>query len=257
METQQTVDEPLPFAAPCRTLSPGAPLRWLRLGWRDFRAAPLPSIAFGIGVAFLSAIVCGIALRYGTGWLVLMLLSGFVFIAPVLAIGVYNISATLEQGRTPTLAGCMRATRRDLGDSLVYSLILMVICLVWVRAGSAVEIFFPDQSSPTGIMLTTFFAIGSAVGTIFALGAFAASAFSLPMLADRKSDAVTAVVTSVNAVLRNKRPMLVWALLIVLCVAAGFATALIGLVVSIPLIGFATWHAYRETIDASQWPAKE
>ena len=178
------------------------------------------------------------------------------FVAPVLAIGLYDISATLERGSRPSLAACLAASRRDFADALVYSLILMVICLLWVRAASAVEIFFPEQAVPSRLALTTFLAIGSAVGSVFALVAFAASAFSLPMLADRRTDAVTAVVTSINAVLRNKRAMLVWVVLIVLSVAVGFATALIGLAVTMPLIGHATWHAYREAIDASAWPAK-
>jgi uncharacterized membrane protein len=256
MNSPDTAPELLPFVAPCRVVAPFAPLRWLRLGWRDLAAAPAQSLAIGAGITVLSALVCGIALRFGTGWLLLVLLSGFIFVAPVLAISVYAISAALEQAAKPSLAACLAAARRDLGDALVYSLILMVICLVWVRAGSAVEIFFPEQAVPSQLALATFLAIGSAVGSLFALAAFAASAFSLPMLVDRRADAVTAVVTSVNAVLRNKRAMLVWALLIVLSVAVGFATALVGLAVTMPLIGHATWHAYRETIDASAWPAK-
>ncbi|MBS0393656.1 MAG: DUF2189 domain-containing protein [Proteobacteria bacterium] len=252
-----TAPDLLPFVAPCRVLAPGAPLHWLRLGWRDFRRAPRQSLAFGAGIVLLSAAVSGIALRFGTGWLLLVLLSGFVFVAPVLAIGVYAISAALERGQRPSLGACLETTRRDLGDALVYSLILLVICLLWVRAGSAVEIFFPDQAEPSRLALLSFLAIGCAVGSVFAVIAFAASAFSLPMIVDRRSDAVTGVVTSVNAVLRNKRAMALWALLIVLSVAVGFATLLIGLGVTIPLIGHATWHAYRETVDASAWPAKD
>jgi len=86
---------------------------------------------------------------------------------------------------------------------------------------------------------------------------FAASAFSLPMILDRKVDSVTAVVTSVNAVLHNKKPMVLWAGLIGLSVVLGFATALVGFAVLLPLIGHATWHAYQETIDASIWPQNE
>jgi len=253
MTAPQTASDLLPFVAPCRTIAASAPWRWVRLGWRDVMAAPLQSIGFGVGIAALSALVSAIALRFGTGWLLLVLLSGFVFVAPVLAMGLYTISAALERGVRPSFATCLAVARRDLGDSLVYSLILMVICLVWVRAGSAVEIFFPEEAVPSRLALATFLAIGSAVGSVFAL---AASAFSLPMLVDRRTDAVTAVVTSVNAVLRNKRAMLVWALLIVLSVALGFATALVGLAVTMPLIGHATWHAYREAIDASAWPVK-
>ncbi len=75
------------------------------------------------------------------------------------------------------------------------------------------------------------------------------------MICDRNADAITAIVTSVNAVLRNKRAMLIWVVLIVALTALGFATALIGLAVSVPLLGYATWHGYRETIDASAWQA--
>jgi uncharacterized membrane protein len=244
----------MPFVAPCRTLAASAALRWLRLGWRDMMAAPLQSLGFGVGIALLSAVVASIALRFGTGWLVLVLLSSFVFVAPVLAIGLYAISAALERGVRPSFAASLAAAARHVGDVMVYCLILMVICLVWVRAGSAVEIFFPEQAAPSGLELGTFFLIGGAVGSVFALVVFAASAFSLPMLVDRRTDAVTAVVTSINAVLRNRKATFVWALVIVLSVAVGFATALVGLAFTMPLIGHATWHAYRETIDASGWP---
>ncbi|MDE2305496.1 MAG: DUF2189 domain-containing protein [Gammaproteobacteria bacterium] len=246
--------EALPFVAPCRRLAVGAPLRWLRLGWADMRAAPLPSLAFGLAILALSLTVTGVAYRFGTGWLVIVLLSSFIFVAPVLAIGLYAISASLERGRRPSFGRCLAVTRARLGDMLLYSLILMVISLVWVRAGSAVEIFFPTGDGADFVAVATFFAIGTAVGTLFSIATFAASAFSLPMLVDRHCDAVTGVVTSVNAVLRNKPAMLVWATLIVLSVAVGFATGLLGLAVTMPLIGHATWHAYRETIDAAAWP---
>jgi uncharacterized membrane protein len=73
------------------------------------------------------------------------------------------------------------------------------------------------------------------------------------MLLDRDVDAVTAVVTSINAVLRNKPAMAVWIAIIVLALGAGFATAFLGMAIALPLIGHATWHAYQDTIDASAW----
>ncbi len=248
--------EPRPFVAPCRAVTATAPLRWLRLGWQDIVAAPVQSLSFGAFIGLLSAAVTGIGWRYGTGWLVLAMISGFIFIAPVLATGLYAISAALERGTRPSLGSALAVSYRVLGDVLVYTLILMVICLLWIRAGSAVEIFFPEHSLASSTELLTFLLIGSAVGSCFAAATFAASAFSLPMLVDRRTDAVTAVVTSVHAVLRNRRAMLVWSLLIVASLVIGFATGLIGLVVTMPLIGHATWHAYRETIDASDWPPR-
>ncbi len=244
----------LPFVAPCRSLSPGAPLRWLRLGIADLRAAPRASLAYGIGISLLSLAVSYIGWRYGSGWMLIVLLSSFVFVAPVLAIGLYAISAQLGRGERASLRHCLLEERRHLGDVMVYSLILMVICLVWVRAGSGVQIFYPESGDPTRAELIAFFSIGSAVGSVFALVAFAASAFSLPMLLDRRADGVTAVVTSINAVLRNKAAMATWIALIVAAIAIGFATAFVGLAVTMPVIGHATWHAYREAIDASAWP---
>ena len=247
----------LPFVAPCRSLAPGAPLRWLRLGIADLRAAPVASLAYGFGIALLSLAVSYIGWRYGSGWMLIVLLSSFVFVAPVLAIGLYAISAQLGRGERASLRRCLLEERKHFGDVMVYSLVLMVICLVWVRAGSGVQIFYPESGNPTPAELVTFFSIGSAVGSVFALVAFAASAFSLPMLLDRRTDGVTAVVTSINAVLRNKAAMATWIVLIVMATAIGFATAFVGLAVTMPVIGHATWHAYREAIDASAWPASD
>jgi uncharacterized membrane protein len=247
----------LPFIAACRDLPPSAPLRWLALGWADFRARPVTSLAFGMAILALSAAIAAIALAFGTGWTLLVLLSGFIFVAPVLCLTFYVISAAHARGAQPGVVATARLALSHLADSLVYSLILMVVCLLWVRAGSAVEIFFPPDVPPKREDLVIFFALGSAIGSIFAVVVFAASAFSLPMLVDRRADAVTSVVTSIHAVLRNRRAMALWALLIVVAVFLGFATGLVGLAITMPVIGHATWHAYRETIDASAWPAQD
>jgi uncharacterized membrane protein len=68
---------------------------------------------------------------------------------------------------------------------------------------------------------------------------------------------VTAVITSVNAVLHNRGVMLLWLGLIVLGIAVGVATAFVGLAVILPIIGHASWHAYLEAIDASGFPAND
>ena len=129
--------------------------------------------------------------------------------------------------------------------------------LVWWRAASAVHIFFPvDMATPDWQDYLQFFGIGSAIGSIFALIVFAAAAFSLPMMVDRDVDTVTAVVTSVNAVLRNKPAMAVWALCIVALTAAGFLTGYLGFVLIMPWLAYSAWHAYRATLNAEPWPVK-
>lgn len=244
----------LPFVAPCRTLAAGAPLRWLRKGFDDLRRAPRQSLSYGLAMFAISAAVSGLALGFGSYWILLAMLSGFVFVAPLLAIGLYAISAQLEAGETPSLRRCLAEQARHRGTLMVFALVLLVIFLVWARAASMVSVFFPVESSPSWGEVMAFLGVGSAVGSIFALLAFAVSAFSLPMIMDRRVDAVTAVVTSFNATLRNKRVMLLWGLLISLAVAIGFATLLLGLAVTLPVVGHATWHAYREAVDASAWP---
>ena len=245
----------LPFVAPCRDVPASAPLRWLRLGWQDLRRAPGQSLVYGAIIALLSIIVTAIGLRLGSYWAVLILLSGFVFVAPVLALGLYSISRQIERGDAPSCRRCLRELRLCLGTAMVFALALLVVFLIWMRAGSLVHVFFPDNATTHWSELLAFFAIGSAVGSLFVALTFVFSAFSLPMISDRDTDAITAIVTSVNAVLRNKRTMLVWALLIVALTALAFATAMLGMAVIMPVLGHATWHAYRETIDASAWPA--
>ncbi|HKL50181.1 MAG TPA: DUF2189 domain-containing protein [Wenzhouxiangellaceae bacterium] len=252
--TNRENDDTRPFAAPCRQLAAGAPLRWMAAGWRDYKASPGVSLGYGVIVFAVSLGVSLLAWKLGSYVLVISMLSGFIFVAPLLATGLYSVSRQIGRGRTVSFARSVRRMRFALRDALVFALVLLVIFLVWVRAGVMVHVFFPAGESHDPLLLLRFLAIGSAVGSIFALVTFSAAAFSLPMIVDRDVDMVTACITSVNAVLRNKPAMAVWIALIVLLTGLGFATAGLGLVVVIPLLGYATWHGYVETIDASAWP---
>jgi uncharacterized membrane protein len=257
-ETEQASVNPenLPFVAPCReNLEALRSLHWLKLGWQDFRRAPGVSLWYGGFLVLLTYAVGFLTWKLGGYVLILSLMSGFVFIAPVLAIGLYSISCQLQSGLKPQIGYCLREGRRNLGNEMVYSMILLVIFLLWARAASMVHVFFPVEAHPDLQHLATFLLIGSAVGSVFATLVFCASAFSLPMMLDRKVDTVTAVLSSVNAVLKNKKAMAVWAGLIVTALAFSFATAFLGLAVLMPVIGYATWHAYQDTILASDWPS--
>lgn len=246
----------LPFVAPCRRLDPGAPWRWLALGLADLRRAPRQSLGWGVVTMLLSLLVSALAWRFGSYWLLLALLSGFVFVAPMLAIAPYSISAQLARGERPSLRRCLADQLRLRGTAMVFALVLLVIFLVWARAASMISVFFPFDGDPTWRELVPYFGIGSAVGSIFALLCFAVSAFSLPFMHARDVDAITAVVSSVNAVLRNKRAMALWIVIIVGAVLAGPLTLFAGFVFTMPLIGHATWHAFHDAIDASAWPPR-
>ena len=219
-EETGTREEALPFVAPCRQIPAAAPIAWLARGWRDMWAAPRQSLTYGTIVVLLSLALAGITVEFGGYWELLSLVSGFVLVAPILAVGTYAISRQLERGKVPSLRRCLREEQRAFGNLMVFALIV-----------------------------------------------FSAAAFSLPMMVDRKADTVTAVVTSINAVLRNRLAMAVWAACIAVAVAPGFALLfigrergaglvwiMVGLGITLPLIGHATWHAYKDTIDATQWP---
>lgn len=243
------------FAAPCMQLPADAPWQWLRLGWADLRRAPRQSLACGLLMLLLSYLITGLSWWLGDAGLYLGLLSGFVFIGPCLALQLYALSMHLERGPPPDVRALLSEVRRRLGDTMVFALVLTVVFLLWARAATVLHIFFPEHGRYQLHDLALFLGIGSAVGALFCALIFAASAFSLPMLMDRKVDAVTAVVSSINAVRHNKPAMVRWAFIIVACILAGVLTAYLAFVVLLPLLGHATWHAYRHTIDASAWPS--
>jgi uncharacterized membrane protein len=183
------------------------------------------------------------------------MLGGFVFLAPLTCVGLYAISAQLERGQPPLMTRSIRAAfKRHFGNEMIFALVLLVIFMVWARAAVMVSVFFPTDGEVTNMQLFGFFAFGTTIGAVFAAITFSASAFSLPMIMHRDVDSITAIVTSVNAVLRNKRAMVVWLTIIVLSLLVGVATAFIGLVVIVPVIGYAAWHGYLETINADAFP---
>jgi len=253
-----TRNDEMPFVAPCKKLSPWAPFRWVKLGIRDLVQAPQHSMAYGLTVALMIGIVCMLAWFRGSQWFMFAMIGGFVFLAPLTCIGLYAISAQLERGQKPIMARSARAAwKRHFGNEMIFALALLIIFLVWARAAVMVSIFFPTEGDPTFGDWFMYLGFGSMVGAVFATVTFSASAFSLPMIMHRDVDSITAIVTSVNAVLRNKRAMVVWLSIVVISLLLGVATLFVGLIVIVPVIGYAAWHGYLETIDAEQFPRHE
>lgn len=237
-----------PLFYPSNTLDAGAPMRWLKAGWSDLRQAPMQSLAYGFGLVLFGYLLVWLAWDEGNVVLLFTLVTGFVLMGPVLAFGIYSISRQIEQGLKPELGYCLKASKNHLRNELLFALVILVVLLIWARAAAMVHVFFPVSEDLGVLGWIQFLAVGSAVGSIFAGVVFTASAFSLPMMLDRGTDAITSALTSTNAVLKNKGVMVLWGAIIVALVIVGFLTALLALAVVLPLIGHATWHAYRETI---------
>ena len=185
-----------------------------------------------------------LAMRYGGFLVPLAIMGGIIFIAPALCLGLYAIAAQLERKQPAMLGRTFReAAKRRLGTELVFALMLLVVFLVWARAFSMVQVVFPVEANPAWADIWGYLLFSLAVGLIFATITFASSAFALPMIMHRDVDAVTAAVTSINAVLRNPKAMALWAAIIVASIIIGIGTFFIGAVFLWPLIGLATCTA--------------
>lgn len=256
----QGVPDPADFIPPKTLLVPSRELEvlaafgWLKSGWSDYKNAMGISLVYGLFVFLVSISVAWLAWKLGGIVLLLSVLSGFIFVAPMLAFGLYSVSRQLCESSHASLAHTIEAIKRPLGNAMVYTLVLLVVFLLWARAGMMVQAFFPFGQDPEWGHIVSFLLIGSAVGSIFATVSFATSVFSLPMIANRDVDVITAVISSVNAVLRNKPAMFVWAMLISVLTLIGFLTAGLGLIIIIPWLAYSTWHGYREALDVSEWP---
>lgn len=254
--SDESIDrDQMPFVAPCKELSPWAPFRWIRLGATDLLRAPQQSLVYGLIVAVLIGAVSLLAWTRGGQWIMFGMIGGFVFIAPLTCIGLYAISAQIERGQEVDMIRSLRAAlKRHFGNEMIFALALLIIFLVWARAAVMVGIFFPQEGGVTVRSLLPYLTFGSLIGSVFAAVTFSASAFALPMIMHRDVDSITAIVTSINAVLRNKLAMTIWLALIVTGLVIGVVTAFVGLIVIIPIIGYAVWHGYLETIDADAFP---
>lgn len=245
----------LPFVAESNTLPWNAAFGWLAAGWRDVMRTPRLTLAYGSIIFAVSWGVSLMAWWLGRFALLAALLSGFIYIAPMLAVGLHSVSKDLEAGRPVSFRRSAAHMLRVLGHGAVYALMLLVILFVWSRSGMMLYAFFPVEEGERGVLME-FLAVGSVIGTGFAALIFASAAFSLPMIVDRDADMVTACLSSVHAVLRNKPAMAVWAACIVALTAAGFLTGFLGFVLIMPWLAYSAWHAYRATLKPEPWPAK-
>jgi uncharacterized membrane protein len=232
------------------------PFAWLRLGARDL--ALQPGLSLGMGALVAVAGLALVAATWEATYLAPALLGGFLLVAPFVALPLYALSRQRDQSETPGSVSSFRA-RRDNADSIaLFGLVLTLAYFVWERLAAIVfALFFTEQvrhashlpealllsGQPLGLVVA-FFAVGVTVAAlVFALGVV-----SVPLLVDRPVDVITAVLTSLRCCARNPVAMLLWAAMIAILTALGFATFMLGLIVIFPWLAHASWHAYREMV---------
>lgn len=255
-DTQHSEDgSGLPFPR-VRDIGFGAPFHWLSRGLDDLKAAPGPSLFYGACFALMGFLI-SVVFRHAPAY-VSSLVSGFLLIGPFVSLGLYELSRRREAGEPMHLGLSIRAWYGSAGSIGVYSVIIIVIFLVWARASLVIFALFYTAEMPTltGFMQQVvslenieFIVVYCAVGLLCASIVFAVSVVAIPLMLDRNQDAVTAMIASTYALFRNFPQVSLWAVLIVALTAVGFATIFLGLIVLMPIIGHATWHAYRDLVE--------
>lgn len=240
-----------------RPITWNRPFAWLKAGWHDLKANPLPSLAYGLLFALGGDLIILAAME--TPYLVTVAISGFFLVAPLLAAGLYELSRRAGAGERILFIESLRCFRRN-GQSLAFfGLILALAALMWERITAIAFALIGATSGPAasaylGEILfdgqhLAFTATWFVLGGLLALLVFAVSVVAVPLILDRDADVATAIMTSLRAFAGNSGPLLLWAGLLVGLTLFGFATLLFGLVAIMPILGHASWHAYRDLVE--------
>ncbi|MCG8358384.1 MAG: DUF2189 domain-containing protein [Kiloniellales bacterium] len=235
------------------------PWRWLSAGWEDLRKAPTVSLSYGIVFALAGYVLTAAIWVFEVFYLVLPLMAGFMLLGPLIGVGLYDTSRRLAQGEPVGLGYALTAWRRNAPQIGLMCLVLMLFLLAWIRIATLIfALFFSDNPPrPEPLFLLDvfasadslpFLAFGTLVGGVLAAGVFAISVISIPLLIDRDVNVITAIVASFESVRQNFWTMALWAWLIALFVGAGLITGYLGLIITLPLIGHASWHVYKSVI---------
>jgi uncharacterized membrane protein len=240
-----------------RTVPTLRPLRWLAAGWRDMMRAGLPSLAHGLVVTMGGAAILALSMRW---WALLPgAFSGFLLVGPILATGLYALSREIEAERRVRWSPVLSAWRCGCKPFVALGLLLVAAGTAWVLVSATLFGLFVSEpvESVRGFLRYVvtqpghLFMLWSVLGGLGAALVFALTVVSAPLLLDRRIRFGAALQTSVRAVGENPVAMGLWASVILVATALSLATVMLGFLVTIPVIGHATWHAYRDVVDTA------
>ena len=240
---------------------PGRPWQWLARGWADLMRSPAPGLAHGAAAALFGALLL-LAAR-DRFWLLAGSFSGFLLVAPLVATGLYAVSRALEQGRPAGIATALAAWRPQDHRLVVFGLLLALAGTGWVLTSASLITRFAEApvASPADFLRVVvlnehslLFEAWLLLGSVLAAPMFASSVVAIPMLLDRPHGVPAAVSASVSAALASPAAMALWATLILLLTLVGMATFMLGLVVVVPWLAHASWHAYRDLVRPADGP---
>jgi uncharacterized membrane protein len=232
-----------------------SPFEWLARGHADMRATRYAGTFYGALFALMGLAVTSI---YEVKWQLTMgLVAGFFLVGPFVCCGIYWLSRQVGAGERPSLSASLTCWRRNPAGIGFFAAIVTFAMIVWARVSVVIFALFSTRDFPTlqGVLkqifaLTNlpFVGVWLGVGFVFASLVFAISVVSVPLMLDRDSDTMMSVFASVQALWANPGPLYLWAALIVAIIGASLAFGMVALVITAPLVGHATWHAYRDLI---------
>ncbi|MEZ5938041.1 MAG: DUF2189 domain-containing protein [Hyphomonadaceae bacterium] len=259
MEETRTAPPPGSLGLPdVADIGMSAPFRWLALGWRDFMRAPGPCLVYGLCLVVVSGLFVWALMAAGFAVWVLVLSCGFVFVAPMLAMGLYEAGRALDAGERPRLTRMFLVSSAIRRDVAFLGLALMLLYLFWGRIAQLVYGLSTNRAHRTfndvlewalntpgghGMLIA-----GTILGGVIAFLTYCLVVVSAPMLLDRRNDIFIATVTSVRSVNRNFAPMLVWAGLVAAITLMSMLCGLLPLAIAFPWLGLASWRAFRELV---------
>jgi uncharacterized membrane protein len=237
------------------------PFRWLAKGWQDLTRHPGIALFYGLSFWFMAQVLA-LVFRHKPEY-TLSLVSGCLLVGPFLAMGLYEVSRKRERGELPDMATSLMCWDRHIRSMAMLILVLMVLELLWGRASLVVFAVFFNTGMPstTGVIEAVFnpqniefLIVYLVVGGAFAALVYGLSVVSIPMILDRDTDAISAVLTSMRVVFSHPGVMFLWGLLLSVLVLAALWPWAMGIIVVGPWLGHASWHAYRGSVEWEESP---
>jgi uncharacterized membrane protein len=258
-----------------RTIGPMQPMVWLVLAWRDIARAGWVSFLHGAVLAAFGAVI--VLMASDRFWLLAGALSGFLVIAPVLATSLYALSRALEHGEQADFSVVLKTWLNwqnshfnkwgnDYWCMVQFGALLALAATGWVLTSAALITLLAPVPIDTPLDFIRhvvlakdgwLFELWLALGGVMAAPMFASSVVAMPLLLDRRVTLLQAVLVSWQTVLANPLPMALWAAVIMGFTLLGLGSLLLGLVAVVPMLGHASWHAYRALVDTSTLPERD
>jgi uncharacterized membrane protein len=250
-------------------------MHWLVLAWRDIAHCGWISFAHGLALSLMGLVI--LTLAHDRFWLLAGALSGFLVVAPVLATSLYALSRTLERKEKADVRVVLKTWLNwqnnhfnkwgnDYWCLVQFGALLALAGTGWLLTSAALITLLAPVPITTPIDFIQhvvlakngfLFELWLGLGGLLAAPIFASSAVAIPLLLDRRVTLKQAVLISWQTVLVNPVPMAFWAALIMGFTLLGLGSALLGLIAVVPMLGHASWHAYRDLIDATTLPQRE